>query len=45
MDFDGFLNPGRRHQIDEKRRQEMMRDEVAPSDPGSPRSISIAAPW
>jgi Family of unknown function (DUF6191) len=33
MDFDGFLNPGRRHQIDEKRRQEMMRDEVAPSDP------------
>ncbi|HEX2497467.1 MAG TPA: DUF6191 domain-containing protein [Actinomycetes bacterium] len=33
MDFDGFLNPGRRHQIDEKRRQEMMRVEVAPSDP------------
>ena len=33
MDFDGFLNPGRRHQIEEKRRQQMMRDEVAPSDP------------
>ena len=33
MDFDGFLNPGRRHQIDEKRRQAMMRDEVTPSDP------------
>ncbi|HKE50560.1 MAG TPA: DUF6191 domain-containing protein [Actinomycetes bacterium] len=33
MDFDGFLNPARRHEIDEKRRQEMMRDEVAPSDP------------
>jgi len=33
MDFDGFLNPGRRHQIDERKRLEMMRDEVAPSDP------------
>ena len=33
MDFDGFLNPGRRHQIDEQKRLEMMRDEVAPSDP------------
>ena len=33
MDFDGFLNPGRRHQIEEKKRLEMMRDEVAPSDP------------
>ena len=33
MDFDGFLNPGRRHQIDEKRRQAMMRDEVTPNDP------------
>lgn len=33
MDFDGFLNPGRRHQIEEKRRLEMTREEVAPSDP------------
>jgi len=33
MDFDGFLNPARRHEIDEKRRQELLRDEVAPSDP------------
>ncbi|MCI0685954.1 MAG: DUF6191 domain-containing protein [Sporichthyaceae bacterium] len=33
MDFDGFFNPGRQHEIDEKRRQEMTRHEVAPNDP------------